>query len=170
MVFGWEFAKWFVVIGGIFALTTGLYGGMFALPKILYDMVVDGLIFKFLGKINTTFKTPIHGILICGLLTGLMAALFNLQQLVSMMSIGTLLAFTIVSLSVMILRFTEDLEEEKTIKSGDEITVGGFLIQIFNCKCSKPSKLSMIVVRVLAILFCKYTQNFFFISEPKNNL
>lgn len=138
-------------------MLTGLFGGMFALPKILYDMVTDGLIFQFLGKINTTFKTPVSGILISGLLTGLMSALFNLQQLVSMMSIGTLLAFTIVSLSVMILRFTEDLEEEKTIKSEDEISVGGFIIQIFNCKCSKPSKLSMIVVRVLAILFCKYT-------------
>lgn len=128
---------------------------MFALPKILYDMVNDGLIFKFLGKINTTFKTPILGILICGLITGLMGALFNLQQLVSMMSIGTLLAFTIVSLSVMILRFTEDLEEEKTYKSGVEFSAGDFILQIFNCKCSKPSKLSMIVVRVLAILFCK---------------
>ncbi|CAG9864859.1 unnamed protein product [Phyllotreta striolata] len=107
---GWNWAKWIVSIGGIFGLFASLFGAMFPLPRIIYAMATDGLVFKFLGRISSRFHTPVIGTLLAGTLTGLMAALFELTQLVKMMSIGTLMAYTIVAASVLLLRYSMDEE------------------------------------------------------------
>ncbi|XP_034938009.1 cationic amino acid transporter 3-like [Chelonus insularis] len=102
---GWPVIMWIVNVGAVFALCTSLLGAMFPLPRILYAMASDGVIFKFLAKINNRTQTPILGTIISGLLIGLMTLMFNLEQLIDMMSIGTLLAYTIVAISVLILRY-----------------------------------------------------------------
>ncbi|XP_069690757.1 high affinity cationic amino acid transporter 1-like isoform X3 [Periplaneta americana] len=109
---GWPVGQWIVTIGGIFGLCASLFGAMFPLPRIIYAMSMDGLIFRFLGHVHHYFKTPFFGTLIAGLLTGLMAAFFDLDQLVNMMSIGTLLAYTIVAACVLLLRYKAEINEE----------------------------------------------------------
>ncbi|KAL6436222.1 hypothetical protein ACFW04_004657 [Cataglyphis niger] len=100
---GWPVVKWIVNIGAVFALCTSLLGAMFPLPRVLYAMANDGIIFKTLSKVNSKTMTPVHGTILSGLLSGLMTLVFNLQQLIDMMSIGTLLAYTIVAICVLIL-------------------------------------------------------------------
>ncbi|XP_054013626.1 cationic amino acid transporter 3 [Hylaeus anthracinus] len=102
---GWPTIKWIVNIGAAFALCTSLLGAMFPLPRILYAMGSDGIIFKSLSNVNSKTMTPVFGTVISGLFTGAMTLIFNLQQLIDMMSIGTLLAYTIVAISVLILRY-----------------------------------------------------------------
>lgn len=92
-----------IIISFAFYLRS-LFGAMFPLPRIIYAMASDGVIFRFLGTVNARFRAPVVGTLLAGLLTGLMGALFDLTQLVKMMSIGTLLAYTIVAASVLLLR------------------------------------------------------------------
>lgn len=67
---GWTFAKWVVAIGGIFGLVASLFGAMFPLPRIIYAMAQDGLIFRVLGEVSPKFKTPVFGTLTASLLTG----------------------------------------------------------------------------------------------------
>lgn len=43
---------------------------MFPLPRIIYAMASDGLIFKFLGTVHQTFSTPVIGTITAGILTG----------------------------------------------------------------------------------------------------
>ncbi|KAJ8943486.1 hypothetical protein NQ318_006339 [Aromia moschata] len=105
---GWYTAKWIVSIGGIFGLCASLFGAMFPLPRIIYAMANDSLVFRFLGRVSSRFETPVIGTLLAGLLTGLMAAMFELKQLVNMMSIGTLLAYTIVAVSILLLRYAKE--------------------------------------------------------------
>nr|CAD7260826.1 unnamed protein product [Timema shepardi] len=109
---GWPVAQWIVAVGGIFGLCASLFGAMFPLPRIIYAMATDGLLFKFLGLVHPTFQTPLVGTLIAGTFTGLMSALFELEQLVNMMSIGTLIAYTIVAACVLLLRYKAELDEE----------------------------------------------------------
>ena len=72
-----------------------LLGAMFPLPRVLYAIASDGLIFRVLSKINPTFKTPLLATILSGLFAGIMATIFDLDELVNMMSIGTLLAYSL---------------------------------------------------------------------------
>ena len=60
-----------------------------ALPRVIMAIASDGLLFQTFSKIHPKFKTPFYGTLIAGLLTGSLAAFFELSQLIDMMSIGT---------------------------------------------------------------------------------
>ncbi|XP_048510489.1 cationic amino acid transporter 2 isoform X1 [Athalia rosae] len=110
---GWNWAKYAVSVGAICGLCASLLGSMFPLPRVIYAMASDGLIFKWMGAINQRFQTPLLGTLCTGLLTGVLAAMFELKQLVDMMSIGTLLAYSIVAACVLILRYEEGEAYEK---------------------------------------------------------
>ncbi|CAK9834482.1 Cationic amino acid transporter 2 [Anthophora retusa] len=110
---GWNWAKWLVTIGAICGLCASLLGAMFPLPRIIYAMASDGLIFEWMGKISSRFHTPLMGTFSAGLLTGMLAAIFELTQLVNMMSMGTLLAYSIVAICVLILRYEESEAYEK---------------------------------------------------------
>ncbi|XP_008548797.1 cationic amino acid transporter 2 [Microplitis demolitor] len=102
---GWPSIKWIVNLGAVSALCTNLLGSMFPLPRILYAMGSDGVMFKFLAQVHDKTRTPIFGTLVSGIFIGLMTLMFNLEQLIDMMSIGTLLAYTIVAISVLVLRY-----------------------------------------------------------------
>lgn len=87
--FGWTVAQYIVTFGAIFGLFASLMGSMFPLPRVIYAIAVDGLLFEIFGKVHPRYKTPFWGTILAGLLTGALSTFFDLSQLVSMMSIGT---------------------------------------------------------------------------------
>ncbi|CAK9797786.1 High affinity cationic amino acid transporter 1 [Anthophora quadrimaculata] len=138
---GWPTVKWIVNIGAAFALCTSMLGAMFPLPRILYAMGSDGVIFKQLASIHPKTMTPIFGTVVSGLFTGIMTLIFNLHQLIDMMSIGTLLAYTIVAISVLILRYQEkectSNAHSVTTMSGYQLTPLKILKQLLNLQNHK---------------------------------
>nr|ACH92367.1 FI06577p [Drosophila melanogaster]AOQ13362.1 CG5535-PC [synthetic construct] len=116
---GWHVAEYVVSIGAMFGLCSSMMGAMFPLPRIVFAMSNDGLLFKFLGDISEKYKTPFKGTMITGMLTGILAAVFNLSQLVNMMSIGTLLAYSMVASCVLMLRYeVDDRRESRIVANG----------------------------------------------------
>lgn len=100
-----DWAKYAVAVGAVCGMTTTLLGSLFSLPRCLYAMSADGLLFGFLSDISNKSQIPIVNLIISGLSSALIALLFDLEKLVEFMSIGTLLAYTIVSAAVIILRY-----------------------------------------------------------------
>ncbi|KAI4456374.1 inner membrane transporter ygji-related [Holotrichia oblita] len=111
---GMHWVKYVVSLGAICGMTTTLFGSLFSLPRCMYAMAVDGLLFSFLGDINSKTQVPLMNLIISGILTALIALLFDLEKLVEFMSIGTLLAYTIVSASVIILRYRPTVMASKS--------------------------------------------------------
>lgn len=116
---GAHFAKYIIAAGALCGMTAAINGGLFPLPRLLYAMASDGLIFKSFACVSKSTEVPFVGTLFSGILAAFLAMIFELQALVEMMSIGTLQAYTIVSTSVLILRyqpgtigFVKNIEED----------------------------------------------------------
>lgn len=114
-----HWAKYAISIGALCGMTTTLMGSLYALPRCLYAMSSDGLLFSFFGQVSDRAQIPTVNVIVSGLCSALLALLFDLEKLVEFMSIGTLLAYTIVSASVIILRYRPPtVEEAVTIEAG----------------------------------------------------
>lgn len=102
---GVMWAKFVVAVGALSGMTTSLVGSLFALPRCVYAMANDGLIFRTLSHIHAKTQVPTLAVVVFGAITAVIALLFDIETLVEFLSIGTLMAYTIVSSSVIILRY-----------------------------------------------------------------
>lgn len=107
----WTSATWILTIGGIVGLMSSLFGALFPLTRNLQNMIEDGFIFSWIGKIHPKYGTPVQGSILLTLISALIAGLFDLEQLLKLLSIGTLLAYTMVSTALIILRYTSNIPD-----------------------------------------------------------
>lgn len=80
---------------------TSLLGAMFPLPRVLYAMSSDGLLYSIFKRVNKRTQTPIYATLLSGILAAILALILNLQQLIEMMSLGTLMVTMFISFDLI---------------------------------------------------------------------
>jgi len=80
---------------------------MLAQPRIFMSMSQDGLLPPWAGRVHARFRTPHTATLITGAIVALAAGFTPISVLGQLVSIGTLFAFVIVSLGVLVLRRRE---------------------------------------------------------------
>jgi APA family basic amino acid/polyamine antiporter len=103
-VTGVSWGELLVTIGAVFGLGTVMLVMLLGQSRVLYSMSKDGLLWHWVSAIHPKFRTPWISTIVVGALVAVMPAFFDVEQLSKLVNIGTLLAFTIVSAGVWVLR------------------------------------------------------------------
>ncbi len=99
--------SWIVSAGAVVALTAVLLVFQYGQPRIFMAMARDGLLPQWAAKIHPKFRTPVTSTLVTGCIVGLGALIADENEIYDLTNIGTLAAFAIVCLGVLVLRVRE---------------------------------------------------------------
>ncbi|KAF6134221.1 hypothetical protein GIB67_010020 [Kingdonia uniflora] len=102
---GMQWAVYIITAGAVTALCSTLMGSMLPQPRILMAMSRDGLLPPFFSDVNKRTQVPVKSTIVTGICAAFLAFFMDVSQLAGMVSVGTLLAFTIVAVSILILRY-----------------------------------------------------------------
>ncbi|AVR97018.1 amino acid permease [Pseudoduganella armeniaca] len=94
----------FVDAGAILGMTTVILVMLYGQTRVIFAMSRDGLLPKRLSSIHPKYGTPFFATWVVGILFGLIAALIPLDTLAKLVNMGTLAAFCLVSVAVVVLR------------------------------------------------------------------
>jgi basic amino acid/polyamine antiporter, APA family len=96
----------FLKVGVIAGMTSVILTSLLGQPRILLSMADDGLLPPLISRCHPRFKTPHVATVFTGIGAALIAAVFPLDVLADLISIGILLAFAVVCVGVLVLRRT----------------------------------------------------------------
>jgi basic amino acid/polyamine antiporter, APA family len=104
---GLSTASHIITLGALAGLTSVMLVMLLGQTRVLYSMANDGLLpKKFFAAVHPKFRTPWKNTILVGLLAAVVGSVTPIEDIGKMVNIGTLLAFVIVSISVMVLRRT----------------------------------------------------------------
>ncbi|KAJ2376702.1 hypothetical protein IW150_001822 [Coemansia sp. RSA 2607] len=133
--------KWLrilIELGAICGLTSVILILLMGQPRIFFTMARDGLFPKILGRLHSRFKTPYVPTLVSGVVCAALAGVLPVDILGDMTSVGTLLAFILVNIGVIVMRYTHPDAER-----GFRVPGGPWLIPI-------PGAIIALVILVLS--------------------
>lgn len=96
-----------IKIGAIAGLSSVVLVMMLGQSRIFYSMSKDGLLPKFFSGVHEKYGTPYKSTLLTGVTTAIIAGILPINILGELVSIGTLMAFAIVCISIIVLRKTQ---------------------------------------------------------------
>ncbi len=97
----------FVLIGALLGMISSILVGQYGQARIWYAMSRDRLLPGAFSKVHSRFRTPAFSTIIAGILVAIPSGLFDVGSLAEMSNIGTLFAFVLVSIGVLVLRRRE---------------------------------------------------------------
>ena len=96
-----------LALGAVISIFSVTLVTLYGQTRILFAMGRDGMLPKMFARVSARTQTPVQNTIIVAIIVALLAALVPLDYLIDVVSIGTLTAFIVVSLGVIILRYRE---------------------------------------------------------------
>ncbi|KAJ4828331.1 Carnitine O-acetyltransferase mitochondrial [Turnera subulata] len=103
--YGMHWAVYIITTGAVTALCASLMGSLLPQPRMFMAMARDGLLPSLFADINEHTQVPVKSTVLIGILAAALAFFMDVAALAGMVSVGTLLAFISVAISVLILRY-----------------------------------------------------------------
>jgi basic amino acid/polyamine antiporter, APA family len=104
---GFQKVGWLVALGAAVSMTAVLLVFQFGQPRIFFSMARDGLLPQWAAKLHPRTRIPAATTLLTGVVVALAAAVGDAAETYDLTNIGTLFAFALVSIGVLVLRVTE---------------------------------------------------------------
>jgi amino acid transporter len=167
----WGWLAKSIKIGAIAGLSSVVLVLMFGQTRVFYAMARDGLLPKVLGKVHPRFKTPWINTLIVGVLVALAAAIYDINQLGDLTSVGTLVAFGLVCFSVIWLRYKRpDLPRHFTVPGYPVVPALGVLACMWLAWFGVEPELRWWFAKYLAGAVLVYFAYSFWVSPMRNKV
>jgi APA family basic amino acid/polyamine antiporter len=96
-----------ISFGAVFATTSVLIVFQLGQPRIFFSMARDGLLPPWAAKVHPKYRTPHITTILTGVFVAGFAAVTNIDEVVDLCNIGTLFAFVLVALGILVLRRTD---------------------------------------------------------------
>ncbi|XP_034034974.1 cationic amino acid transporter 2 family protein [Thalassophryne amazonica] len=119
---GWIPAKYVVSVAALCALLTSLLGTIIQMVHLLFAMSRDGVLFRFLSKLNNR-QSPFIAIMVSAAVAAIMALLFDLTALTDMMAMGVILSFTFVVICILKIRHQADFSKDTALSETEPFSV-----------------------------------------------
>jgi APA family basic amino acid/polyamine antiporter len=104
---GLETASWIVSFGAVVSITAVLLVFQYGQPRIFYAMARDGLLPAWAARIHPRYRTPHLTTVVTGLVVAFGSLVLDENEIYDLTNIGTLAAFAIVCIGVLVLRYTD---------------------------------------------------------------
>jgi len=104
---GFKTVGWFVALGAAVSMSAVLLVFQYGQPRIFFAMARDGLLPKWAAHLNPVTKIPSTTTVITGVFVGLWSLIGDAAETYDLTNIGTLFAFMLVSIGVLVLRYKE---------------------------------------------------------------
>jgi APA family basic amino acid/polyamine antiporter len=104
---GHTWAAGIISVGAVISMASVLLVFQLGQPRIFFAMARDGLLPGWAAKLHTRYRTPHVTTIATGIFVAFFAAFANINEVIELTNIGTLFAFILVALGVMVLRIRE---------------------------------------------------------------
>jgi APA family basic amino acid/polyamine antiporter len=104
---GLVWVRLFVLIGAILGMVSSILVFQLGQARVWFAMSRDGLLPAIFGRIHAQFRTPAVATWVAGFVVGIPAGLLDIGTVSNLSNIGTLFAFVLVSIAVLVLRYRE---------------------------------------------------------------
>jgi basic amino acid/polyamine antiporter, APA family len=106
-IVGFQWGAAIVATGAVAGITSVLVVMMLGQIRVFFAMSRDGLLGPWLSSVHPSFRTPHHATYLTGIAVSIMAAFIPIGEAADMTNIGTLFAFVLVCIGIMVLRYTK---------------------------------------------------------------
>jgi APA family basic amino acid/polyamine antiporter len=104
---GMHWTAGIISLGAVFATTSVLVVFQLGQPRIFFSMARDGLLPPWAARVHPKYRTPHVTTILTGVFVGVFAGLANIDEIVQLTNIGTLFAFVLVAVGILVLRRTD---------------------------------------------------------------
>jgi amino acid transporter len=139
-----QWASTVLAAGAVISIFSVTLVTMYGQTRILFAMGRDGLLPSMFAKVNPRSMTPVNNTIIVAIVVSILAGFIPLDKLADMVSIGTLTAFIVVSIGVIILRVREPNLPR------------GFKVPFYYVIRTSERNIHIPIVPVLSVLACGY--------------